>query len=257
MTRTRPNGDPITPLLIDYRRGSKELGIPLLKLDAPHEITTLDEGDIAFVGNGPDGACPIGIERKTISDLAQSLVSNRLQAVQLPRLMLAYSYAWLVVEGAWRVDDHGYVELPGGRDKGGAHRWYRMQPWLKADMLFGWLFSVELRGGIRVRTTRSLDDTARFLVTLRDWWTTKLWHEHRSHLALWQPPDAGIFERPSLVRTWAAALPGIGFDKSKLVDQHFHSALELACASEAEWRTIPGVGKTISHSVVTLINRVR
>jgi ERCC4-type nuclease len=236
-----PSDDPI---YLDSRVGSKELFPALLKRQQPVELTTLPFGDVAFVGRGPSGPEVIGVERKTIRDLAQSLMSDRLIGHQLPGLVEAYRFRFLVVEGSYRTGDLGYLEIPT------AGSWVPLQPRLLATGLHGWLLTLQLRGGIFVQRTRSLDDTAEWLTSLYAWWTGKAWREHRGHLAIGVQPDASLFIKPSLLRRVASELPGVGLEKSAAVEAAFDSVRAMACAEEARWRSIPGIGKILSARIV-------
>ena len=94
-------------ILIDDRMGSKEL-LPLFRpYDVTVELSHLEYADIAFFGNGPTGPELVGIERKTLHDLVNSMRSRRLSGYQLPGLMAAYAWVYIVVEGVWRAGDGG------------------------------------------------------------------------------------------------------------------------------------------------------
>ncbi len=250
---TRTGKELPAPVLIDSRIGSNDL-YPLLQgYQIPVEMCKLEFGDAAFMGNGPHGVTPVGIERKRIRDLVNSLMSARLAGHQLPGMMTAYSHAWLIVEGIWRTSPTtGLVETPrGGRV------WKPIDPRITGAQLQGWLLTVELRGGIRVRTTSDPEETALLIGALHSWWTGKKWQEHRSHLALYQPPDANIFNIPSLVQQVAACIPGIGMDRSMAVDAHFSDVRALACAGVKEWRKIPGIGEGLAPRIVAALQKTK
>lgn len=235
-------------ILIDRRSGSEDLYTPLIQRGYESKLVTLPFGDLAFAGHGPHGPLAIGIERKRIRDLVNSLMSGRLQGFQLPGCLNYFDHAWLLVEGRWRTNNvSGAVEIP----REGS--WHPIVPRIMGASLAGWLLTVQLRGGLRVHITGGQDETAEWAGQLYHWWTAKEWEQHRGHLALYQPPDAAIFKVPSLVQRVAALLPGIGEDKSVIVDRHFSTVLEMACAARQSWEVIPGIGKTIaSRAVVEL-----
>lgn len=237
---------PVTlePIYLDSRVGSRELFPELLPYQIPVELITLPFGDVCFVGRGHDGPVPIGVERKTIRDLSQSLVTERLTGHQLPGLSddQVYRFRWLLIEGVWRASDGGFIEVPGGK-KG---EWKLLQPQLRADGLEGWLLTLELRGGVRVHRCRDLTATAAWLAVLYHWWTGKAWAEHRGHLALGTQPDPTLFNRPGLARRVAAELPGIGYEKSQDVERQFPTVEAMVAGSEAQWRTIPGIGPVLA-----------
>jgi hypothetical protein len=124
-------------------------------------------------------------------------------------------------------------------------------------MLAGWLLTVQLRGGAYVQETDNQNATADWVKGLHQWWTAKEWSEHRGHLALYRPPDTAIFREPTLVQRVAALLPGIGEDKSEVVDRHFGTVLEMACAGASTWQRIPGVGKLIAERAVEALQGPR
>lgn len=232
-------------ILIDSRVGSEDMYAPLVQRGVECRLVTLPFGDLSFVGNGAHGPVAIGIERKRIRDLINSLMSGRLQGFQLPGCITQYDHTWLVVEGIWRTNHTtGIVEIP----RQGA--WEAVVPRIMGASLNGWLLTVQLRGGLRVHHTGGQYDTADWVRSLYHWWTAKEWEQHRGHLALYQPPDSAIFREPSLVQRVAALLPGIGEEKSTIVERHFDTVLEMACAGASTWQTIPGVGKLIAARAV-------
>lgn len=236
------------PLLVDRRTGSAELLLPLQARQIPVELCTLRFGDLAIVGNGDTGPVMIGVERKRVRDLLQSLTSGRLSGHQLPGLVDEYAHRWVLVEGAYRESDDGLIEVPRGHGR----------PWelirFKYAALEAYLLTLVLRAGVHMHRTYSVDETVAWLGVLWHWWTGKTWQEHRSHLALHRPPDIAIWCKPGLVQRWAAELPGID-SKSVDVAKHFKTPLELAVAGEDQWRKIAGIGKTTAARVVQLIQQ--
>jgi ERCC4-type nuclease len=64
------------------------------------------------------------------------------------------------------------------------------------------------------------------------------------------PPPAALWLKPSLVRRVATQLEGIGWEKSAAVAAKFSSVLDMIVATEAEWQTIPGIGKGLAARAV-------
>ena len=60
-------------ILIDSRIGSAELA-PLIS--TPNILCQLEFADFTFSGNGPAGQVAVGVERKTIMDLLQSMAKR-------------------------------------------------------------------------------------------------------------------------------------------------------------------------------------
>lgn len=228
-------------IYVDKRQGSIELVVPLQTRGVSVEITTLEYADACFIGHGPGGHdVLVGIERKTIRDLLQSMTSGRLSGHQLPGLVQHYAYRWLLVEGRYRESADGFVEIPW---KTG---WETVRVTYSAVESF--LLTVGLKAGVTVQRTYDLRGSAAWLALLHQWWTGKAWKEHRSHLALHQPSDQGLWSKPGLVHRMAAQLPGID-EKAAVVAQHFRTVSEMVQASEGAWRQIPGIGKVTAARV--------
>lgn len=231
---------------VDRRAGSAELWPLLVQRQTPAELTTLEFGDCAIDGHGPQGGVLVGVERKVIRDLVQSLTTGRLSGHQIPGLTAAYPYRWLLVEGSYRADESGNLEVPGFSRRG--HKgWDRLG--LKVAALDGYLLTLTLRAGIYIQRTYSIHESAEWLSSLHRWWQ-KPWADHKAHLALHQPQvDGRMWEQPNTVQRMAACLPGIGGEKSAAVADQFASPLAMALASEAEWRQVAGIGPTIARRV--------
>lgn len=170
----------MSTIWIDSRTGSKEL-LPLLrKQGLTAELATLDAGDFAFDGAGPDGpgTLSVGIERKTLSDLVGSLRSGRLQgrrvdgvnASQIHRLHETYEVVFLLVEGRYYTDRRGRLLAEQGRRA--------LTGGFSEDSLNKALLSLQLRGGMQLQHTRDAKESARWLATLFRWFTDKGWDAH-------------------------------------------------------------------------------
>lgn len=238
-------------ILIDQREGSADLLPYLIRRGVDAQLVPLRSGDAAVVGEGPKGPATVGVERKRVTDLIQSLMSGRLIGHQIPAMLREYEHRWLVVEGSWRgMGEEQRVCIPR------AGGWHEVQPRISAPALMGWLLTIELRAGIHIRETESVYQTVEFLDALHDWWS-KPWDEHNGHLAIYAPPDPGLMTKPRLVRRWAAQLPGIGYDRAGSVDLVFDSALKMALANEEDWQKVPGIGPKIAARAVEAIREER
>lgn len=245
---------PYGPILIDRRVGSSDLYPLLQRHGVDVELANLAYGDLSFLGRGAgDEPTPIGIERKRLGDLVASLMHGRLNGHQLPGMLTAYRFSWIIVEGTYRVDDAGTLLVP---RRGGWAPLAIGRTRFQAEGLEQWLLTVALRGGARVMFTRDDEATCRWIGALYKWWTQKTWEQHRGHLALDEAipeHDAMMLVRPNLVQRWAAQLPGIGYEKSAAVRRVFPSGLAMACADLRAWKTIQGIGEGIARRVVKLI----
>lgn len=102
-------------LLIDSRAGSNKLYEKFDPSEA--ELTTLEFGDIAFLGEGPDNSpWYIGIEHKKLDDVVACIKSGRFTGTQLPGMMRIFDLCFLLVEGIPKSDDQGQLVSYKGRN---------------------------------------------------------------------------------------------------------------------------------------------
>lgn len=225
-------------ILIDRREGE------LVELIEDGVTVELEYGDATFQGNGPDGEVSIGIERKRVGDLINSIASGRLSGHQLPGMFEAYQHIYLIVEGEFKEDPVTGELL--------VHKWGRT--WTKPERgkriwrvkdVSHYLSSLEVITGVIVKNTRSMWETAQLIMHLQSWWQ-KEWGWHKSHLQMHKIQPSSAFLRPSkapLIRRIAAELPGIGFDRAAKVETFFGTLESMWYADLADWAGIPGIGK--------------
>jgi len=253
-------------LLIDPRVGSVDLLPHLQKFDIPCRTEPLEYGDFVFTGHGPGGTTrTYAFERKRLltGDMIRSMRDGRLSGHQLIGLLDTYHSIHLIVEGIYRPGRDGILEYLKGNRFVPADNGRIMYRELDA-----FLTTLSQICGVQVLRSTSDYETAVMLAT-RYLWSQKPWESHRGHLALhdntpaWERLSAGVVRptvrliKPSLLRRVANQIDKIGWEKSKLVAEHFRSVRAMANAEAAEWRRIDGVGKTIADSVVKQLNGVR
>lgn len=237
-------------MLIDDRIGSKDLLRPLQLFGVPAELMRLEFGDFAFIGRGEKGRpVHIGVELKETRDLIKSLETKRIAGHQLQGLLDTYDRAWLLTEGIWRASDEGLLEIFAGG-------WRPAQVGTRRIMardIESQILTLIIRGGIPHHHCSTRTDTIRWLSVLYHWWCDKDMDQHKSHLAFHQPDlDRALLETPSLSRCIAKELPGIGWEKSRAVEQHFGgSVVRMVNSPLQEWQKIPGVGKVIAGKIVS------
>ena len=88
---------PQSVVSVDDRMGSGEVAPILRGLHVPVKVERMDSADFAFEGNGPKGRCLVGIERKKVKELIQSIESGRFEGEQLPK-MVKTQQDWLTLE---------------------------------------------------------------------------------------------------------------------------------------------------------------
>lgn len=240
-------------ITIDGRIGSKELTPFLPK--GTWKLGRLNFADACWIGTVKDEPVTVGMERKSVRDLLNSMSTGRLSGHQLVGLKNSYDVVYLVVEGVWRLGADGQMEVPSGRGKWRALELGRRK--YMAREYHGYLNTLGVLGGLIVRETRSLRHTAKLVLDLYNWWSKK---GHTSHLAIHKNRFAGdeeaVLVRPGLVRRVAAEITGIGWGKSLEVAKRFQSVKEMVEAGEKEWREIPGIGKTLAKTAVEELTRV-
>ncbi len=243
-----PSPEPQRPVFVDRREGSAGLAPFLAGYRLPVEIRHMDYADIAFDGHGPMGPHRIGIERKCLGDMLQSMRSGRLSGHQIPGLMATYDTVYVIVEGVYRcAPESGILET--FRRGGWAPHTLGTQRFLWHE-LEGYLATLESKGGVRLRWSSGIGQTAAIVDSLYRWWG-KDWARHKALDVVYTPPPPtlGLVE-PSLVRKVAVQLPGVGWDKAAAVDERFKSVAEMVGAGVKDWAALKGFGKVLAARVV-------
>lgn len=236
---------------VDRRIGSNDLPQYLIPLGIPTQLTGLEYGDCCWLGHGPQGVQPVGVELKTVSDLLNSLTSGRLVGHQIPGLVKDYPLArYLVIEGPYRPGDQGVLEVPRGRGWEPAGRGGRN--WMYRD-LEAWLVTLEEMGGIRIRRTYGRQETAQWIKAAWGWWQ-KEWSDHKGHRAHYVQGTSALFTKPSLRIRVALELPGVGFDRAQSIAAHFGSVRAMCEADSSDWEQIGGIGRILSARIVKALN---
>lgn len=229
-------------VLIDDRVGSREL----VDLISNSILVHLDYGDAAFEGNGPDGSIKIGVERKALGDLVQSISSGRLSGYQLPGLLEVYQKVYLIVEGLWRGSrKDGTIEVfRHGKFKSlGESKFTSKRVW-------GYLTALNASTGVQVFITSDMVETALVVEELHQWWGQK-WEKHHAMTMMnkLNPPSAYLRPgKPSLLRRIAIELPNIGYDRVMQVEKAFGTVNKMFEATEEEWRMVEGIGKVTAKN---------
>lgn len=213
------------------------------------EVSTLAFGDAAILGYGD---VLVGVERKRVGDLLRVIADGRFVSEQLPGLAGTYSRIYLLVEGEYTARGDGALLVKGSRGQWEQPSWGRQDGWRYAEVA-RWLISLEESTGVRIARTGSPQESAAWLENLEGEFLRDP-EKRRSHLAVYQPAFAGLLP-PSLVRRFAALLPGIGVGKSLAVADHFKTILGAVEAPMKAWMEIPGVGGTIAKKVYDALRK--
>jgi len=242
-------------ILIDSRIGSANLA----HLFSPGVtvLTTLEAGDFAFIGNSTnEESVFVGIERKTLSDLIQSIMSGRLIAEQLPKMQSSYNIYYLVAEGIWRTcPQTGMLQVCTGWVAKGTAKWLSISGMSSRDF-HARLNTLDIFVGVKLRFTSCPFETAKLVEALHGWWS-KPFREHRSYNSIkHQTGVVAQLSKPSFIRRVAAELPGIGFQKSAAVATKFKTLKRIVDASEAELETVDGIGKALASKIYKAVRGI-
>lgn len=251
-------------IFVDRREGSADLA-PLIK--TPNMLCELEFGDASFTGESKEGTVSVGVERKKIRDLLNSISTGRLSAHQLPGMLNSYDYSYIIVEGVWKGNRSG--ELVISRDWGKTFLpvFYGKRKWT-AEGVWNYLTTIETFLHVPFRITRDARDTARTIETLYRWW--QHYHRHTSHLALHDRNLAdekklvcldprktnvdSLTDKQRQVREIASRLPHIDSMRSIDVAKKFGSVKEMFEAGEKAWLSIPGIGKQTVKEVFKVLH---
>mgnify|MGYP001559378615 CR=1 FL=1 len=253
-------------VLVDARVGSRELlqGLRGLGIDA--ELGGNLSADFQFSGCGPAPASTvlIGIERKTIQDLLNSIRTRRFEGQQLSPMLDCYDCCYLVVEGAWRRGKGtGLIEIPRGRGEWGAPR----GSFHYAEVSH-FLIRLEEFAGVRVRRTYDEDETCAAIADLYTEWAAPYEERLRKLQRIYAPPPDfpirkdgkrvrafAVQQAPSLAAKWIAQLPGVDSRAVELAER-FRSARDVANADVEDWLSIKGlrVGRKSAEKIVEAVN---
>lgn len=235
---------------IDDRVGSKEF----LKALSPARLKRLEFADFSWYGRGPEGKrVRVGVERKTVTDLINSMVSGRLSGHQLPGLQKNYDFIYLLVEGRWRSNpQNGYLEL---RKKDWER--LRLHRSFVGNEIYNYLNTLQIVCGIYVFRSESFTQSHRWIQATYNWWSSKGFDKHRSQLSIKKPYMGGLLTKPSTLKIMAACLPGIGHERADAVAKKFKTPFHMVHSTEAEWMEIDGIGKKTAQAVMDTIHGKR
>lgn len=229
-------------ILVDYRAGSCELLNPLRALGLTAESGDF-MADLAWEGRGIGGApVMIGVEFKRLSELVQSLRTQRLQGHQLLQMRDNFTFCYLLVEGVLRTDRDGYLLMRRG------NRSVRMPGTMRAVELLKRLFVLHLRGGLNILPfTGSRQETLQMIKALYHTWTDCDLDQHKSHIAIYQAPTLVPI---SEFRGLMTRIDGIGLVTSRAIERYFGGSIRRAVnAPITEWMKIDGIGAVLAAHI--------
>ena len=188
-------------------------------------------------------------ERKKPSDLCSSMADGSLiHKVRLGGEEGA-KFQFLVIEGMMRKGADDLVEMRRGRV------WQPVYPLTKYSRLQSYLLQLHYYAGVQVIYTNGPKDTASEVEAIfKMFQVDPVEHQSLQTFQVSTPPDLGLFERPSLLRLWAKELPGVGWKRSRAVEEYAQTPIRMIEMSVEEWQEIPGIGKKLSGDIVRQIH---
>lgn len=242
-------------ILIDYReREAKDLQRIFKTIGVPSEISTLEFGDFACEGNGPNGKTLIGIERKKLHNVLGVIDSGQYSGHQGPGMYQMYGQRFFLVEGDWAPGTSpAFIGVLMERFPGMAQFMpckYRTGKVMYAK-LYRYLLSISM-SGVTVLHSRNLMETAINITEVYHWFQ-KSWNNHTSLISMQNLAIPSLNGKPSLVRRWAAELEGIDVKHSQDADRIFKRPIDLAQANESAWVRIAGIGPKTAQRIINEI----
>lgn len=242
-------------IYIDDRIGSRELTPYFSPYGVDVESTRLDAGDFCFYGHGEQEECLVGVERKRLSDLIQSMRDRRLSGAQLPKLLAQYGYVYLIVEGVWRPGRTGILEVLKGKGWAAYGSGQGRKPIMYAEV-DNYLNSLGLRAGVRVKRSNGEQETAAQVVNLYKHFQ-KEWGKHTAHSQVYapvpEPKKAGWrvevwTQEEEQLRAFAAQIPGID-RKCDAIARKFGRTSNFLAAREKALMEVEGIGKELARRI--------
>ena len=192
-------------------------------------------------------------------DAVSCMYSGRLADHQLPGMREAYDICYLLIEGLYRPHpDTGimqYWKWFESSKETQCGRWQDVstgQRRLMASSFESWLSTLELSGGIRLRSTVDSGATAGLLVSLLNWWQRA---DHKSFRVMQDMVgDGAELSRPAMLRRIIALLPRIGWDRSGVLAKRFKSVREMCEAPAAAWYIEREIAQGTAEKIRAVLN---
>ena len=237
----------------------------------------LECGDVNFFAVGgwkTDKESLVLIERKKIGDITSCIHTGRYLHQAQNGYAFGADFLILIVEGDTKASPEGllmtrrqvafhqtFVVSPKSRRHKSAtispshtSRWYPVEPYIDYSRFSQYLDELHWLCGIQVKRTANVAETASQIKAL--WQMFRKPPDKHGSLEKFyhQPMRIDLLRKPSLARTVAAELPGIGWEKSKAIVAKFGSISAMVDASVEDWMEIAGIGKSLAQSSVAALH---
>ena len=215
--------------LVDSREKEKIKGIVIRK-GISHRVTALASGDFALRKLSSPVETIIGIERKSVQDLVQSIQSKRLFD-QCDRMGRNYKIAMLFISG----DVSDYLAKMHG-----------MHLSVNTNVIYGTVASLMVRGGIQVAWFP--DDVTLIDVAYRVC--------EKVSEGKW---EQGIKARPKYLeyspKRILMRVPGVTSDISDRILKKYGSLRVIACTEPDKMTSVTGMGDKMAKRIYDLFNK--
>ena len=182
------------------------------------ESSQLDVGDYVLSSR-------IGIERKSVDDFLESLISGKLFR-QLTQLRNAYSRPILIIEGEGLLTKRN----------------------INHKAIFGSLASITVDFGIPILTTKDELETADLLSVI----AAREQRVDKKTVAI--RGEKRILSKRERQQFIIEGLPNISSVIAKRLLDHFGSIRAITNASEKDLREVDGIGKNIANEIIEILN---
>lgn len=211
--------------------------------------------DVAFWGVGEHGTLKIAVERKKVGDIAACVNDGRyLYQAQIAKED-GFDVLVLIAEvGEIRSNpDDGLLEMKvWGINPRTLHRaevWQPVRPTITYSRFDQYLTELDYLAGIIVKRSANVQETAAIIKALWVNFQTAP-GKHNSLHQIYEQPSRVQLVRPGLVQRVAKEFSGVGYERSRLVSEHFKSVRQMVNAPASEWRKVDGIGKKIADRIV-------
>lgn len=195
------------------------------------------------------------VERKKTGDLCSCILDGRFLFQMQNCKEAGGDYLCLVLEGRYRRNpEDGLLEVPvwgfNPRTQKRAEVWEPVKPTMMFSRFSQYLLELQRDAGILAFHTENVRGTADVILALYQNFQTSP-DQHQSLNQIFKPSTPSVqLVRPSLLRRVASELPGVGWQRSGVVSEHFASVKAMVDADWKEWASLEGIGKKTAQRVV-------
>ena len=239
----------------------------------------LECGDVNFFAVGgwkTDKESLVLIERKKIGDIVSCIHTGRYLHQAQNGYEFGADFLILIVEGDIKASPDGLlmtrrqvayrpmfmVTAKRPRRKSSSpvssslhtSKWYPVEPYIEYSRLSQYLDELHWLCGIQVLRSANVAETASQVKALWQMFRKPPVKHGSLEQFYHQPRRVDLLRKPSLARTVAAELPGIGWEKSKSIVAKFGSISAMVDAGVADWEKVPGIGKSLAQSSVAALH---